>query len=140
MKFSGYYFYMNLNIQRNFQICISVPLLVFISCNLPAELISRPKIYIYLKNHFDYHIGFVDTRHHFELIYLYLSYDGCLLGILQQHKHLWTKLLYNLIKKAVLRFQKYKWNFRRDCVVINKNSLTITSLRWLICRSLTTIN
>ena len=25
-KFSGYYFYMNLNIQRNFQICISVPL------------------------------------------------------------------------------------------------------------------
>ena len=25
-KFSGYYFYMNLNIQRNIQICISVPL------------------------------------------------------------------------------------------------------------------
>ena len=26
-KFSGYYFYMNLNIYRNFQICISVPLI-----------------------------------------------------------------------------------------------------------------
>ena len=25
-KFSGYYFYMNLNIQGDFQICISVPL------------------------------------------------------------------------------------------------------------------
>ena len=29
-KFSGYYFYMNLNIKRNFQICISVPLMAFL--------------------------------------------------------------------------------------------------------------
>ena len=27
-KFSGYYFYMNLNIWRDFQICINVPLIL----------------------------------------------------------------------------------------------------------------
>ena len=31
-KFSGYYFYMNLSIWRNFQICISVPLRFLLRC------------------------------------------------------------------------------------------------------------
>ena len=33
-KFSGYYYHMNINIQRIFQICISVPLILQIACRL----------------------------------------------------------------------------------------------------------
>ena len=42
-KFSGYYFYANLNIYADFQICISVPLIVSI-----LELFTR-KVCTFLK-------------------------------------------------------------------------------------------
>ena len=47
-KFSGYYFYMSTKIERNFQICISVPssfkfffFFVYRSCNCKNLLLSR---------------------------------------------------------------------------------------------------
>ena len=39
-KFSGYCFYMNPNIRGNFQICISVPLIIF-SCYFYLLTISK---------------------------------------------------------------------------------------------------
>ena len=47
-KLSGYYFYINLNIWGNFQICISVPLSIFISTEFC--MISMQFDVIYGKN------------------------------------------------------------------------------------------
>ena len=55
MKFSRYHFYMNTNIYRDFQICISVPLIFFLKsrnntlkrhvlfCNFPAATCIKNK-------------------------------------------------------------------------------------------------
>ena len=48
-KFSGYYFYMNLNIQGDFQICISVPLKTRTAVNAKISVfVIRAEVITYL--------------------------------------------------------------------------------------------
>ena len=44
VKFSGYYFYVNTNIQRDFEICISVPLNHTISEKIPKKRFEDIKL------------------------------------------------------------------------------------------------
>ena len=84
---------------------------MYIWYNFNIELWVRSKIDIYftLKSQ-QLSFTFANIWHDYKNIYLHLHDTGCSSGILQQHKHLWTKLTYIIlkVKKKTIFFQFWK--------------------------------
>ena len=76
MKFLGYQFYTNTNIQGDFQICISVPLkeeqLTYLS-----EACNKPKFASTILSSFDFYVKqFMFFESHLENIYRVLKFES----------------------------------------------------------------